>query len=91
MLEQGSQEGVPVIRTILPRAKAGICVPRALMQLKGRPAPGPPRVEARPGLEPTSQASSAKSQKTPLVLSDVQYLPEFEGLLPTTSTPTPVG
>ena len=65
MLEQGSQEGVPVIRTIPPRAKAGVCVPRALMRFKGQPAPGPPGVEARPGLEPTSWASSAKSQKTP--------------------------
>ena len=46
-----SQEGVPVIRTIPPRAKVGVCVPRALMQLEGQPAPGPPGVEgmARPG------------------------------------------
>lgn len=65
MLEQGSQEGVPVIRTIPPRAKVGVCVPRALMRLEGQPAPGPPGVEAWPGLEPTSWASSAKSQKSP--------------------------
>ena len=86
MLKQGSQEGVPVVRIILPRTR--VCVPGALMCSEGlRPALCPPGAGAGagPGLEPTSAASSAKSQKTPRVLSEGQHLPEFEGLLPSPS------
>lgn len=66
-------------------AKSESLCSQGLMCSEGlRPALCPPGAGAGAGLglEPNSAASSAKSQKTPCVLSEEQHLPEFEGLLP---------